>query len=93
MRGARVLVDGGVAVALGALILVHYTQADGSAKLMLNSVPDWISTRSFSFRGVVMADWLGRRLVICGWMSASLRAMPGGQPSTMQPTERQRDYP
>lgn len=32
VRGARVLVDGGVAVALGELILIHYTKADGSPK-------------------------------------------------------------
>jgi peptidoglycan/LPS O-acetylase OafA/YrhL len=57
VRGPGVLVDGGVAVVFGALILVYDTQADRGPQVMPNSVPDWISTRSFSLRGVVMADW------------------------------------
>lgn len=61
VRGARVLVDGGVAVVLGALVFIHHKQADRGAQVMPNSVPDWISTRSFLFRSVVMADWPGRR--------------------------------
>jgi hypothetical protein len=65
----------------------------GVPRVTPNSVPLWISTRSFSLRGVVMALWPGRRRVICGWMSSSVSSMPGGQPSTMQPTERQCDSP
>ena len=57
------------------------------------SVPDWICTRSFSSRGVVSALCPGLRRVIWGWMSASVSAIPGGTPSTMQPTERQCDSP
>lgn len=33
--------------------------AMGVPSVTPNSVPDWISTRSFSLRGVVSADWPG----------------------------------
>jgi len=36
----------------------------GVPRVMPNSVPDWISTLSFSLRGVVMALCPGLRLVI-----------------------------
>lgn len=40
-----------------------------------------------------MADWPGRRRVSCGWISASTRARPGGQLSTMQDTNLPWDSP
>src|SRR5471032_186460 len=47
--------------------------------------PDRIFTASGSARWVTNLLWPGRRLSSQGWMSASVRAMPGGQPSTTQP--------
>ena len=67
--------------------------AMGVPRVMPCSVPDWISIRSFSSRGVESADWPGRRRVSCGWMSDSVRRRPGGQPSTMTVTEGQWDSP
>jgi hypothetical protein len=46
---------------------------------------DRIFTVSGSWRWVTNLLWPGRRFSIQGWMSASVRAMPGGQPSTTQP--------
>lgn len=57
------------------------------------SVPERMVTRSVSARGVVSRLWPGRRRVSCGWMSASARRSPGGQPSTIAPTPRQCDSP
>jgi hypothetical protein len=50
-------------------------------------------TRSFSSRGVVMADWPGRRRLSWGWMSASVSLRPGGGESMMQPTALPWDSP
>src|SRR4051812_22354084 len=49
------------------------------------NTPDRMRTWSGSCRCVVKRDCPGRRLSRKGWMSASLSAMPGGQPSTTQP--------
>src|SRR6201746_650169 len=49
------------------------------------NTPDRIFTVSGSWRWVTNLLWPGRRLSIQGWMSASVSAMPGGQPSTTQP--------
>eukprot|EP00967_Tisochrysis_lutea_P104360 scaffold158378_cov27-Tisochrysis_lutea.AAC.1 len=57
------------------------------------SVPERMETRSFSARGVVSRLWPGRRRVSCGWMSDSVRARHGGQPSTIAPTPLQCDSP
>ena len=40
---------------------------------------------SGSWRWVTKRDWPGRRLSIQTWMSASVRGMRGGVPSTTQP--------
>src|SRR3569833_4776765 len=49
------------------------------------NTPDRIFTASGSWRWVTNFDWPGRRFSIQGWISASVSAMPGGQPSTTQP--------
>ena len=51
-----------------------------------SKVPDRISTRSASCRWVVKRLWPGRRASSQGWMSASVSGIPGGQPSTTQPS-------
>jgi len=58
-----------------------------------NSVPEWMVTRSFSLRGVVMDDWPGRRRLSCGWMSSSVRGRLGGQLSMMHDTDLPCDSP
>ena len=50
-----------------------------------SNTPDRIFTVSGSWRCVTKRDWPGRRLSIQTWMSASLRGMRGGVPSTTQP--------
>ena len=50
-----------------------------------SKVPERIRTRSGSWRGEVCVESPGRRRSSQGWMSASLSARPGGQPSTTAP--------
>src|SRR5215218_2098890 len=50
-----------------------------------SNTPDRILTVSGSWRWVTKRDWPGRRLSIQTWISASLRGMLGGVPSTTQP--------
>jgi hypothetical protein len=50
-----------------------------------SKVPDRIWTVSDSLRWVTKRDWPGLRLSSQIWISASVSAMPGGQPSTTQP--------
>lgn len=61
----------------------------GVPKVIPCSVPDWISTRSFSSLGVDMALWPGRRRVNWGWISASVSSRSGGTPSMIAPTDLQ----
>src|SRR3984893_15732853 len=49
------------------------------------NTPDRIFTASGSRRWLVKRECPGRRLSRKGWMSASLRGIPGGHPSTTQP--------
>ena len=58
----------------------------GEPSVMPSKVPDRISTWSASCRCVTSRLWPGRRRSRSGWISASVRARRGGQPSTMQPT-------
>lgn len=71
---------------LHAILLVSLMGAEeGSA--------DARGTRVRRLTGVVSADWPGRRRESCTCTSCSDSAMPGGTPSTMQPTEAQCDSP
>src|SRR5260370_42510304 len=45
-----------------------------------------LCTSCGSRRCVVKRDWLGRRWSRKSWMSVTLSGMPGGQPSTTQPS-------
>ncbi len=51
-----------------------------------SKVPERISTWSASCRWVVNLFCPGRRASSHGWISPSLSAIPGGQPSTTQPS-------
>ena len=48
--------------------------------------PDSTFTSSGSRRCVTKRDWPGRRRSSSAWMSASVKRMPGGMPSTTQPS-------
>ena len=48
--------------------------------------PERTFTRSSSRRWVTKRDWPGLRLSSQAWISASVKRMPGGQPSTTQPS-------
>lgn len=86
VRGTRVEVRRAAAVVAGPLVLVGDGQ-QGVPSVTPSSVPEWMVTWSFSSRGVVMADWPGRRRLSWGWMSDSVRARLGGQFSMMQDTD------
>src|ERR1700754_3536581 len=51
-----------------------------------SKMPERMRTWSGSWRWVVKRDWTGRRLARKGWISASYRLSPGGQPSTTAPS-------
>ncbi len=57
----------------------------GPAMRSSAKVPERMRTVSGSRLWVVKRDWPGRRRSRWCWMSASVSAMPGGQPSTTQP--------
>jgi hypothetical protein len=78
VRGSWVEINGLVAIVLRTLVLVGNGEEDGGAEMTPFSVPEWMVTRSFSLRGVVMDDWPGRRRLSWGWMSASTMARFGG---------------
>jgi hypothetical protein len=67
--------------------------AKGEPNVTPFSTPAWIFTASFSSRGVVRLDWPGLLLESWPWMSASVKAIPGGTPSTIHPTDAQCDSP
>ena len=69
------------------------TRQIGVPVVLPSYTPDRISTASASLRCVTWRDVPGRRRSSSGWMSASDRAMPGGQPSITQPMAGPCDSP
>src|SRR5574340_1534071 len=65
----------------------------GVPVVLPSNTPERISTVSDSRRCVTWREVPGLRRSRSGWMSASLSAMPGGQPSTMQPIAAPCDSP
>src|SRR5258706_10752419 len=65
----------------------------GVPSVLPSKVPDKIWTVSLSLRGVTILDCPGRRRSRSGWMSASVKANRGGQPSTTTPTPPPCDSP
>src|ERR1043166_4865066 len=65
----------------------------GVPSVLPSKVPERIWTVSLSVRGVTMWKWPGRRRSRSGWISASVKASRGGQPSTTTPTPPPCDSP
>jgi hypothetical protein len=67
--------------------------AIGVPRLTPSKIPESTSTRSASWRWVVIALWPGRRRSSSSWIASSDTATPGGMPSTTTPTAAPCDSP
>src|SRR6188768_2033123 len=67
--------------------------AIGVPVVLPSNTPERMRTWSGSWRWVVKREVPGRRLSRKGWISASLSASPGGQPSTTAPSAGPCDSP
>ena len=89
---ARTILTGDVAIVLGALVLVddHHRRpacrvVTSSSFLARHKSRQHAKTSSGSRRWVTKRDLPGRRRSSSAWISATVKTMPGGQPSMTQP--------